>query len=289
MVFRRILLVPALLLGLLATGGPAQAQTTEPLRILLTNDDGYAGTYLQQLRQALIAAGHEVTVVAPAADASAVGTAINIKFGTTIDASEKSPGVWAVAGTPADAVAFGVSTVFAGDPPDLVVSGPNPGENIAATANHSGTVGAAVTALAAGVPAIALSIARDGSSLPSAGRSIEFAVKLVNRLAASEGDNLLPPHTALNVNYPVAPNGQVSIAKLGLSLPVTTGYSPAADVCPTCYRILPVFSATPDPVATSDRTLLAAGHVTITPMDGSWEAGPLVTGVVRRRLDGLTP
>ncbi|MEO3858202.1 5'/3'-nucleotidase SurE [Acrocarpospora sp. B8E8] len=289
--FRRILLIPALLVSMLTLANPVQAQTTPPsLRILLTNDDGYASTYTQALRTALIAAGHQVTIVAPAADASAVGTSINIRFGTTLTASQVSPGVWSVAGSPADAVAFGVNTVFAGNPPDLVVSGPNPGENVASLANHSGTVGAAVTALAAGLPSIALSVARDGSAFPTMTQATAFAVKLVNRLAVTQQNGrLLPPHTGLNVNYPIVTTGQVKTASLGLSLPISTAYAPATDVCPTCFRILPVFATTPDPDNNSDRTLLTAGNVTITAIDGSWEAGPVATSLVRARVHSLTP
>ncbi|MFG1702206.1 5'/3'-nucleotidase SurE [Nonomuraea sp. M3C6] len=271
-------------------GSPARAQTIAPLRILLTTDDGYNAPLLQQLRKALTKAGHHVTVVAPVDDSSGIGTSINIKFGTTLKAAEMSPGAWAVEGSPVDAVAFGMSTIFQDVRPDLVVSGPNEGENVAALANHSGTVGAAIAALAIGVPSIAVSIAKDGSSLPSAPKAVEFTVRLVNRVAATASNGgLLPPRTALNVNYPAFPAGEVTFARLGTSLPISTSYVPAAEVCATCYRILPVFSTTPDPVAASDRTLLAEGKVTITPLDGSWEADPKVFTLVRNRLGTLTP
>lgn len=286
----RILLVSVLSFGLMAAVSPAQARTVVPLRILLTTDDGYDAPLLRQLQQALSAAGHNVTVVAPADDSSGVGTSININFGTTLNAVEKSPRSWAVEGSPVDAVAFGMSTLFPGTRPDLVIVGPNEGENVAALANHSGTVGAAIAALAVGVPSIAVSVARDGSSLPSASQAVAFTVKLVNRMAViAAKDRPLPPHTALNVNYPASPTGEVAYARLGTSLPVSTSYVPATDVCATCYRIVPVMSNTPDPVAGSDRNLLAQGKVTITPLNGSWEADPQTFTLVRNRLGTLTP
>lgn len=291
-VFRRILIPFLLLASLVGAAAPAQAKDQHSLRILLTNDDGYSSSSTQSLRQALIAAGHQVTIVAPLTDASAVGTGLNIKFGSTLEAVERSPGIWSIAGTPGDAVAFGVRVLFASSPPDLVISGPNAGENVAALVNHSGTVGAAVTALAGGVPAVAFSTARGPSnSFPSTQQSIDFAVKVVNKLAATSSFNgkILPDHTALNVNYPVTPNGQVKFAKLGTSLPVSTNYAPAPDVCATCYRILPLPATGPDPVTDADRTLLDAGNVTITALDGSWEAGPAVTTLVKVRLTNLTP
>lgn len=289
-VFKRLALVPLLLLALLAMGtAPAQALHRQPLRILLTNDDGYSSTYLHQLRQALVAAGHEVTVVAPAADASASGTQINAKFGSTIEAAKQDDG-WAVGGSPSDAVSFGTRVPFAGDPPDLVVSGPNPGENVAAAATYSGTVGAAITAITAGVPAVAVSIARDGSAVPSAAQAIQFTVRLVDRLAATAGNGpVLPARTALNVNYPVTPNGTVSVAHLGSSLPYSAGYTPAPEACALCYRIVPIADPGPDPVQDADRTLLAAGNVTITPLDGSWEAASATSSAIRLRLRSLTP
>lgn len=285
-----LLLAFTLSFGLMALGSPARAQITAPLRILLTTDDGYEAPLLEDLRQALTKAGHDVTVVAPAADSSGVGTSINIDFGSTLKAAEMSPGVWAVEGSPVDAVAFGVNTVLKNDRPDLVVAGPNEGENVAALVNHSGTVGAAIAALAVGVPSIAVSVARDGSELPSADDAVDFTVKLVNRVAATASRGaVLPPHTALNVNYPAHPAGEVAFADLGTSLPVSTDYVPATDVCAVCYRIMPVFSTTPDPVATSDRTLLSEGKVTITPLNGSWEAGSRTFWRIRDRLGSLTP
>ncbi|NRQ38782.1 hypothetical protein HII36_44215 [Nonomuraea sp. NN258] len=273
---------------------PPSAQAEQPrqgLRILLTNDDGYGFPFIQGLKQALDAAGHEVTIVAPATDSSGTGTAFNARFGTTLQAERKAPGVWAVSGSPGDAVAFGLRVLYAGDPPDLVVSGPNAGQNVAAVANHSGTVGATIAALDDGVPAVAFSTAvdltTDPPSFPSAQRSIAFAVKLVDRLA--RGREILPSRTVLNVNYPVRPNGRVSFARLGTSAFVSTAYAPAPEACATCYRILPVLTSAPDPVPDADRTLLDAGHVTITALDGSWEAHPAATARLRPRLAGLRP
>ncbi|MBG0829003.1 5'/3'-nucleotidase SurE [Planomonospora sp. ID67723] len=304
--FARVLITLALT-GSLGSAVPAAAQSPSPappaagrshdgaLRILLTNDDGYAFPFLHGLRQALIAAGHDVTVVAPATDSSGTGTAVNARFGTTVRARQESPGVWSVAGSPSDAVSFALQRVYGEAPPDLVVSGPNAGQNIAAVTNHSGTVGAAITAIEKGVPAIAFSTAvdvtTDPPSFPSLKQSIAFAVRMVDRLrATARGGELLPPRTALNVNYPLKPVGKVSLARLGTSSFVSAAYAPAPDACPDCYRILPVLSTGPDPVPGSDHNLLNAGHVTVTPLDGSWEIhDPAVTARLGLRLRPLTP
>jgi hypothetical protein len=46
---------------------------TKPLKILLTNDDGFDSTGLKVMQSALVAAGHQVTVVAPATNMSSSG------------------------------------------------------------------------------------------------------------------------------------------------------------------------------------------------------------------------
>ena len=47
------------------------------LRILLTNDDGFDSAGIEALRNALLAAGHDVVVVAPATQQSGKGGSIN--------------------------------------------------------------------------------------------------------------------------------------------------------------------------------------------------------------------
>ncbi|MGL4461908.1 MAG: 5'/3'-nucleotidase SurE, partial [Planctomycetia bacterium] len=48
------------------------------MRILLTNDDGIYAPGLRALHRALRAAGHDVTLVAPASEQSAVGHSITL-------------------------------------------------------------------------------------------------------------------------------------------------------------------------------------------------------------------
>jgi len=59
--------------------------------------------------------------------------------------------VWSVASTPSDATRMGLSVILADDPPDLVVSGSNFGQNLGQGATRgSGTLGAALAAAAFG-------------------------------------------------------------------------------------------------------------------------------------------
>ncbi|MGW3173720.1 5'/3'-nucleotidase SurE [Streptomyces sp. NPDC001153] len=96
-----------------------------------------------------------MTIVAPLTNQSGAGT--RISSAPTIGVRHPRAKVWAVDGSPADAVNFGLSAVFDRHAPDLVLSGTNFGPNLAALATHSGTVGAAMTALEDGVPSIAVS------------------------------------------------------------------------------------------------------------------------------------
>ena len=63
-------------------------------------------------------------------------------------------------GTPAQAVQHALLEIVS-QKPDLVVSGINYGENIATGITISGTVGAAMEAAAAGIPAMAVSLETD--------------------------------------------------------------------------------------------------------------------------------
>lgn len=208
-----------LLIGLILAGcsvaasaviAPAWGAGTEsqrPLRILLTNDDGWNAHGIRAVHAALEAAGHQVTIVAPLANQS--GASARVSFHGTLDVTQQAPGVYSVAGTPGDAAEFGIKSVFADNPPDLVISGSNEGNNAAAVAIHSGTVGAAVTALCDGIPAIAVSTGYDratgqGPFEETAG----FIVRLVANLRdRADGGRLLPDDVGLNVNYPFVEDG----------------------------------------------------------------------------------
>ncbi len=120
--------------------------------ILLTNDDGIDRPGFRAMYDALSAVG-DVTAVAPAADQSAVGRAINV--GSDI-AVEDHPMGYELDGTPADCVIAGLEALVSDA--DLVVAGCNKGANLGAyVLGRSGTVSAAVEAAFFGVPAIAAS------------------------------------------------------------------------------------------------------------------------------------
>jgi 5'-nucleotidase len=130
-------------------------------QILLTNDDGIRSPGLWAAAEALSALGY-VTVVAPREQSSAMGRSMPVTSDGIIRAEQvyvngQDWQVYAVGGSPAQAVQHGVLRVAASKP-DLVVSGINYGENLAFGVSVSGTVGAAMEAVSLGIPALAVSL-----------------------------------------------------------------------------------------------------------------------------------
>src|SRR3712207_4781837 len=132
-------------------------------RVLLTNDDGVDAPGLAVLERAAAELAEEVWVVAPAHDQS--GTSHSISLHSPLRLARLGDRRFSVVGTPGDCTVMAVRHLMREDPPDLVLSGVNRGANLGIETVFSGTVGAAMTAMLLGLPAIALSQAfRDRKS-----------------------------------------------------------------------------------------------------------------------------
>jgi 5'-nucleotidase len=133
----------------------------EKCQILLTNDDGIHSPGLWAAAEALSDLGY-VTVAAPRDQSSGMGRSLPMSSDGTIRSEVlrvrgKDWTVYAVGGTPAQAVLHGILEIMP-QRPDLVVSGINYGENLATGVSISGTVGAAMEAASQGIPALAASL-----------------------------------------------------------------------------------------------------------------------------------
>src|SRR4051794_39363931 len=106
------------------------------MRLLLTNDDGIAAPGLLALESAVRHLGAEFVVVAPASVCSGCGHRVTTDG--TIRVEERTPGRFAVEGTPADCVRLALHALATGV--DWVLSGINAGGNLGADVYHSGTV-----------------------------------------------------------------------------------------------------------------------------------------------------
>jgi 5'-nucleotidase len=134
------------------------------MKVLVTNDDGVASPGLHALARSLVEQGHDVIVVAPDREMSGSAAAIGqVHVDEGIDAERiELPGLdgvpaYALAGPPGLCVLTARLGGF-GEPPELVVSGINPGCNTGRAVLHSGTVGAALTAANFGCRGLAVSI-----------------------------------------------------------------------------------------------------------------------------------
>src|SRR5262249_13686636 len=145
-----------------AAHGPAGS--LHRVRILVTNDDGVDAPGILPLASALADDGHDVFVVAPSSDRSGSGAALGQFWGAQAPPVERV--LWearpdvpvpAIDAPPGTAVLAAVLGGF-GERPDVVASGINPGANTGHLVVHSGTVGAALTAVGLEVPAIAVSL-----------------------------------------------------------------------------------------------------------------------------------
>ncbi len=183
------------------------------MRILITNDDGIQAPALPVLATCLAQAGHEVLVVAPLEGHSGCGASIGqVTEGQFVALTPVSlagaPDIeaFSVDSPPAFIVLAAIQGVF-GKPPDVVVTGPNSGLNLGPLVLHSGTLGAAVTAVSNGLPAIALSTekrARFGFTTAA-----QFCARNLQALM-----NSMEEGSALNINVPDLPLEEIAGVRL---------------------------------------------------------------------------
>jgi 5'-nucleotidase len=177
--------------------GPVRA----PVKILISNDDGFRAEGIQRLREALVTLDDTtLTVVAP--DRNRSGASNSLTLDVPLRVFEAEPGIYYVPGTPTDCVHLAVSGFFDYEH-DMVVSGVNDGPNLGDDVLYSGTVAAAVEGRFLGLPTLAVSLCTS----PGSGRHFEtgaaVARLLVKQLLSKplERDGAL----ILNVNVPDVP------------------------------------------------------------------------------------
>jgi 5'-nucleotidase len=169
------------------------------MKILVCNDDGIGSEGIFHLADALSGIG-DVTVIAPVTEQSAVGHSITMKLPlrySKYNLRNKYTG-FAVEGTPADCVKFGIKNLLK-EEPDIVVSGINHGANTAISIIYSGTVSAAREAAIMDFPAIAFSITDHRP------KYFEYAKKIAKLLTLQVAEKGLRKGTLLNVNIPNLP------------------------------------------------------------------------------------
>ncbi len=168
-------------------------------RLLLTNDDGIDAPGLALLESIAHQLADEVWIVAPATDQSGVSNAISLR--APLRVNQRAARKYAVHGTPADCVAFAVKNLMAETPPDVLLSGINCGSNIGFETVLSGTVGAAITGMLLGIPAIALSQDKEPEDAVDWQAAKVHGRQVLQQLLTCSW----PKETCLNVNFPNLP------------------------------------------------------------------------------------
>lgn len=178
------------------------------MKLLLTNDDGIFADGLLALHE-VFSRCHDVTVVAPDRERSAVGHGITLHTPLRCNRIGLGNGTkgYAVTGLPADCIKLGINEIL-DSRPDMVISGINPGANVGVNVNYSGTVAAAKEAALYGIPAIAVSVVGGGELY------YDKAARFVEKLSAKVAEEGLEPATFLNVNLPNLPFERIRGIKL---------------------------------------------------------------------------
>lgn len=169
------------------------------MHILLTNDDGITAPGLLALKQALEPLG-KITVVAPSRNYSAAGHRKTMHKPLRLDETQLTDGspAWTCSGAPSDCVALALLG-FIKEKVDLVVSGINPHHNVGQDVTYSGTVTAAMEAVIASTPGIAV------STEPGPSSDFALASRIATTIVETVVKHSLPPKTLLNVNIPAGP------------------------------------------------------------------------------------
>ena len=244
------------------------------MRILITNDDGINApglAVLTQIANEIAGTDGEVWTVAPAFEQSGVGHCISYTHPTMI--AELGPRRFAAEGSPADCVIAGLYDVMKDNPPDLLLSGVNRGNNAAENTLYSGTIGACIEGALQGVRSIAMSqfYGPDNKDLenPFEAASTHGAATvraLLNEALWDDGADYKPFY---NVNFPPVPAEAVKgMAATFQGFRLNTRFRAEAQTSPTGRKFLWVRGG-PQHEPTAPGTDAAAnldGYISITPM-----------------------
>lgn len=175
--------------------------------ILVTNDDGVLAPGLLALVREMRRLG-KVSVLAPDRNWSGGGHVKTLDRALRVKEVRLADGTQAFAsdGAPSDCVALGTLGFFK-EPIDLVISGINAGANLGHDVTYSGTVTAAMEAVIAGVPGIAISLEMMDNHLGDIdyGPAARAASKIVRQVI----ENGLAHEILLNINVPFLPDDKL--------------------------------------------------------------------------------
>jgi 5'-nucleotidase len=239
------------------------------MRILVTNDDGINAPgllHLEAVAQELVAGelAGEVWTVAPESDQS--GVAHSMSLNDPLRLRELGERRFAVRGTPTDCVLMAIRHIMP-QPPDLLLSGINKGQNLAEDITYSGTVAAAIEGTILGVRSIALSQAY--SFAPDVQPPYETAQALAPAIIRSLLTLELPPETLININFPNRAPGAIEgvrVAAQGRRNVDFMAIEQRSDGRGHPYFWLTYNGQNPSPDNGTDLESVRAGYVSVTPL-----------------------
>jgi 5'/3'-nucleotidase len=232
-------------------------------RVLLTNDDGIDAPGLAVLEQVAAELAREVWIVAPAHDQS--GTSHSISLHSPLRVARLGDRRFAVVGTPGDCAVLAVRHLMRESPPDLVLSGVNRGANLGIETVFSGTVGAAMTAMLLGLPAIALSQAFGDRDAVPWDTARAHAPAVIGRLWPA----IAGTPACLNVNFPDLPAGRagpLTPTRQGVGLVQGIEVTSRTDLRGGEYHWLNFRRGPCDNPPDAESVLVGAGRITVTPL-----------------------
>jgi 5'-nucleotidase len=241
--------------------------------ILVTNDDGVYAPGLLALVQEMRKLGR-VTVLAPDRNWSGGGHVKTLDRALRVKEVQLADGTQAFAsdGAPSDCVALATLGYFK-ETIDLVVSGINAGANLGHDVTYSGTVTAAMEAVIAGVPGVAVSLEIVDNYLGEVDyRPASRAAAKVVRQVIENGLSHTPISSVdeilLNVNVPFLPDDKIrgiSLTRQGLRV-YHSRLDERIDPRSKPYYWIGGDAPTGIPEPGTDVGALAEGFVSVTPL-----------------------
>ena len=265
---------------------------TFALNILIVNDDGLTSN-VKALYDELKANGHSVLVSVPCSPQSGRGGAI-VMYSTSVISADNDKQIAAMA------TAYGLDVVANkhwGKAPDLVLSGPNEGQNVGRVVVHSGTIGNVQFSAARGIPSIALSAdsnTMDDKTLnnPNSVIVAKQTVVLLKELQNKAGQGaLLPKGISLNVNFPKNLNTSTTFAfsKIGSYDLYNFNFKVSKDdKGANQYGLgFGMNSSAPTAAQATDESAVVQSKIAVTAMQVAYDHGPAAQQWLKIRLKNL--
>lgn len=170
------------------------------MKILLSNDDGYDAIGIQTLKKVLLAAGHQVTLIAPDRNRSACSSSLTVR--QSLRPIQIDENTWSIEeGTPADCIHLALLGMIDFEP-NAIISGINDSANLGDDTLYSGTVAAALEARFIQGPKIAVSITEGDRFQQAAELTLNFLEQIISKSHLHQD--------ILNINIPDLPRENIA-------------------------------------------------------------------------------